>query len=178
MTVIFVSTDGVLTNQQYLAQFLGRAKANYRSDDLNALYNYIYDHSNQVDKSKISILNYLIYKTKAEVVLTGQWRLQYSLDKLNDILKKNGAKFKAIDSTPYLYKDRDGRFLSHIDELENSINSLYKKGYDMNDFIILDDRSNWGAYQNNLIKVNYDRGLRHLDIEKCFDKLKIQYKKS
>lgn len=184
MAVIFLNTDGVLTNQQYLSMFLGRAYTNYSNiksktpKDLEALYNYIYDHSNQIDKSKISILNYLLYKSKADIVLTGKWRLQYSLDKFNDILKRSGAKWKAMASTPYLYKDYDGRVTNHVDELELSIESLHRKGHDLNNFIILDDRSDWGKYQANLVKVNYDRGLRHLDVEKCFDRLKIPYKKS
>lgn len=177
MKLIFISTDGVLSNQQYIGSLCNRVYNNLFEKDKFKAEEYLYNHQNQVDKSKISILNYLINKTKAGVVLMGQWRLHHSLDRLNDILRKNGATFEASGTTPYLYRYQDGRPSNHVNELESYLDSCYKKYNSPIQFIILDDRSDWGVHQNNLVKVNYERGLRHFDVEKCFDKFGISYKK-
>jgi len=177
MKLIFLSTDGVLSNQQYIGSLCSRVyNGNWQKDKFKA-EEYLYNHQNQVDKSKVSMLNYLVNKTKADVVLTGQWRLRHSVDKLNEILTKNGARFEAIGATPYIYKFADGRSANYVDELESYLESFQKRNDVPIQFIILDDRSDWGRHQNNLVKVNYERGLRHLDIEKCFDKFGISYKR-
>jgi len=182
MKYIFLSTDGVLSNQQYLGMICGRANSALNKDPGGDLSQkeWIYKHKNQVDKSKVQILNYLINKTKADVVLMGQWRMYHSLNDLNGILRRNGANFEAVDMLPVLYKvDSNFRVANHVDELDRWINpnGRSQRSLDPKSFVILDDRSDWGQYQNNLVKVNYDRGLRHFDVEKCLDKLDISYKR-
>lgn len=177
MKLIFISTDGVLSSQQHIASLCNRVQNVLLKKDKSKAEDYLYNHQNQVDKSKISILNYLINKSKAEVVLTGQWRLSNSLDRLNEILKKNGAIFEAVGTTPYIYRFADGRPSNHINELESYLDSRSKTSNAPIQFVILDDRADWGAYTNHLVKVNYERGLRHFDVEKCFDKFGIPYKK-
>jgi hypothetical protein len=165
MNYIFLSTDGVLTNQNYINLISNRGQG------------YIHNHQNQIDKSKIYYLNYLVNKTSSKVVLTGQWRLLYTLDRLNDMLQKSGAKFEAVDQTPYIYKFLDGRKSFPHDEIEKCIINLRKRGNEVDEFLILDSYNDYGPYNSNFIKINYERGLRHLDVEKCLDYFKINYKK-
>ncbi len=165
MNLLFLSTDGVLTNQNYIGMIFNRGQ------------NYVNNHQNQIDKSKISYLNYLVNKTKCNVVLTGQWRLLHHLDKLNEMLQKSGATFKATDQTPYIYKFPDGRKSYVYDEIEKYLTDLARRGREVSNFVILDSLNDYGMFTNNFVKINYERGLRHVDIEKCLDKFGVEYKK-
>jgi hypothetical protein len=166
MRLVFVSTDGVLSNQHYIDLISNRG------------INYMSNVQNQIDKNKISLLNLLVNKTKASVVFSGSWRLSSSLDRLNEMIAKAGATFKACDTTPYLYKSEKNRWTDYVDELDLYFNRLRNKGIHPDSFVILDDRRDFRHYNDNLIRVPYERGLRPFHIEKCLDLFGIPRKKS
>lgn len=166
MKLIFVSTDGVLTNQNHMERISKRG------------IGFMESYYNQIDKDKLSLLNHLINKTNVEVVLTGTWKNLYSLDKLNDMLSRAGASFKAIGCVPYLYKLDRITAAKPFDEVDLYLNRLVQKGITIDDFVILDDHLNdYKNYSNKTVKVNYERGLRPFHIEKALDLLGVERKR-
>lgn len=166
MDLIFVSTDGVLSNQNYLELISKRG------------INYMSVHQNQIDKEKVGLLNHLANKSGASFVFTGYWKDYYSLERLNEMIKKSGANWKAIDSTPYLFKLENGKSASKEDEVLLYMQRLVDKGITVKNFIILDDHlNNYRAYSDNLVKVNYERGLRPFHIEKALELLGVERKR-
>ena len=165
MRLAFVSTDGVLTNQHYIDLISNRG------------INYMSNVQNQIDKGKISLLNYLVNKTGAFIVFSGSWRTSFSLDRLNEMVAKAGGTFEAVDTTPYLYKTEKNRLLDHVDELDNYLKFILSKGVKPENFVILDDRKDFRHHNDKLVRVTYDRGLRPVHIERCLDLFGIQRKK-
>lgn len=166
MKIIFVSTDGVFTNQRYLELISKRG------------IGYMSNYQNQIDKKKITLINYLVNKTKALVVASGSWRLQMNLDKLNDTIHKSGATFEISDTTPYIYKLDNTKPADHVDELDRFIYNKAKNGIDIDDFVILDDRREWKQFNSRLVRVNYDQGLKPVHIERCLDLFGVPRKAS
>jgi hypothetical protein len=165
MKLLFISTDGVLANQHYLDLISNRG------------INYMYNLQNQIDKNKISLINYLVNKTGASVVFSGAWRLNVSLNRLNEMTAKCGATFSAIDTTPYVYKLDKNKMADHVDELEKCLEDYSRKGINVEDYVVLDDRREFRQFNNRLVKVNYDRGLKPMHIERCLDLFGVPRKK-
>lgn len=157
MNLLFLSTDGVLTNQRQIDRAVNRG------------IHYAYEYQNQIDPKKVGLLNILVRKGNFDVIFTGTWKNRHSTGLLNSMLKKVGATFSAIDSVPILYKSNGGKFATTEDEIENYMINLYNKGINVGNlkYAILDDRSVYTKYAHNFIKVKYDQGLTHLNVEKC-----------
>lgn len=165
MKLIFISTDGVLSNNHYLEIISNRGP------------NYMNNIQNQIDKNKISLINYLVNKTKALVVFSGSWRLSTSLNRLNEMVAKCGGTFAAVETTPYVYKLDKNKPADHVDEMEKFFSDLSGKGISVEDYVILDDRRDFRQFNSKLVRVNYDRGLRPVHIEKCLDLFGVPRKK-
>lgn len=166
MKLVILSTDGVLCNQKHMESISRRG------------YGYMYNHQNQIDKDKMSLINYLINKTQAEVIFSGSWRSIYSLEKLNDMVKRAGATWTGLDTLPIMYKlDKSNTFAEPPDEVSLYFKRLVDKGISITDYVILDDHINdYKNYNGALVKVNYERGLRPLHIEKSLDILGVERK--
>ncbi len=72
--IIFLDFDGVLNSQLWYI----RTKGNREIDDL--------------DTEAIGFLNTLIKNTGAKVVVSSTWRLNKTVDELQEILNRNGFK--------------------------------------------------------------------------------------
>jgi len=166
MDIVFVSTDGILSNQHHL-EFISKRGINYMSI-----------HQNQIDKEKVSLLNHLFVRSGALPVFTGTWKDQYSVSRLNEMLRKCGANWKAQDATPYLYKLDNNKFATPSDEIGMYLHRLYSKQITVNNFVILDHHlNNYDDYSSKVIKINYEKGLKPFHIEKALSVLGIEKKK-
>lgn len=83
---IFLDIDGVLNSTSY-----------YKRRDTK---NYPYD---EFDVGAISLLNELVNKTEAKVVVTSTWRQGTSLEELEDIMQTRGFEHEIFDYTPFLH---------------------------------------------------------------------------
>lgn len=162
MNLIFISTDGVLTNQRQIERLVSRN------------INHAHDYQKQIDSKKIGLLNLLVRRTEGYVIFSGSWRAKCSVDTLNDMLKRSGATFKGSDITPILYKLDNGKFATPGDEIDYYFNNLNKKEISLEklNYLILDDRdSYYGKHAKNVIKINYEFGTKPVNIEKALKML-------
>lgn len=101
-------------------------------------------------------LNDLVTDTGASVVISSSWRIANSLLKLNQVLKKWGCRFEAVDKTPSL-KNSPGRGVEVWHWL--CLNQHES-------FVVLDDESeDMGPVLENLVKIDGKVGLTALDVE-------------
>lgn len=110
MKIIYLDFDGVInTLLPYKGQLI-----------------YFYSKHNKVNnKQAIQLLNLLVKKTKAKVIISSSWKLD-GLEKCKQILKNSGFKGEVIDITP--------RRETRTDEISESL-----KEYNSDKYIILDD---------------------------------------
>jgi hypothetical protein len=102
-------------------------------------------------------LNDLVTDTGASVVISSSWRIANSLLKLNQVLKKWGCGFEAVDKTPSL-KNSPGRGVEIWHWLCMNRHES---------FVVLDDEDlEMGPVLENLVKVDGVRGFTAKDAEK------------
>lgn len=105
------------------------------------------------DPPCVEVLNQILKKTDAEIVLTSQWRVDYSIDELDEIFIWNKVAKIPIAITTYV-----GGF-SRCFEIENFLaKNRVKK------FVIIDDMK-LDCYPKNFIHTNMDTGLNSKHIE-------------
>ena len=94
--IIFLDIDGVLaTNLQF---FMNRAKfwrKNPEMEELDVPYPW--------DKGAVDIFNEILDETGAEIVLSSDWRLYFSLSNLETIFKFNGVNKSPIGVTDDMF---------------------------------------------------------------------------
>lgn len=146
---IFLDFDGVLNSNQY---FKSLNKKSIYQPNINKMF----------DPEAINLLNILIEKTGANVVISSSWKFGHSLDELNNLLNLVGAKFRAIDTTP------------NIGHRAEEIQTYLNNHQDIVDFIIIDDLLDMGHFTNSdrLIKTCWEFGFTKWHLEKALIALK------
>ena len=135
MKIIFLDIDGVLNSDTW-----------QKTDQ----YKMGKNPEKWFDPNAVNLLNKLIDETKAKIVLTSTWRLEYSLEEMRKIFSNVGIKCDLIDFTPDLTNNNDYVVRG------NEILKWCKENHDVigtnplsyNDFIILDDNSDMLLWQS------------------------------
>ncbi len=135
MKIIFLDIDGVLNSDTW--------------EKTEAYKNGTYPE-NRFDPNAIVLLNKIIEKTNAKIVLTSTWRLKYSLKQMKELFSKIDLKCDLIDFTPDLKKENDytlrgNEILKWCKDNRKIIGTKY---LNYTDFIILDDNSDMLYWQS------------------------------
>ena len=77
------------------------------------------------DQKCVKVLNEILDRSDAQIVLSSDWRIEYSLEELDNIFKINGVKKSPIDITPdfftnamFLGDDRATEIMTYVAEHE------------------------------------------------------------
>jgi hypothetical protein len=141
-TVIFLDIDGVLNNDEFLGD-IDRSKES-KWDDF---------WINNLDARSMRILNEIISRTNASVVISSTWRLMLKIDDLKEIFEISGFKGDIIGYTPYLQGMSRGKEIIHW---------LLKTKHDVDKYIIIDDVNDFKDTESLLpsfMKTECDEGL-------------------
>jgi len=135
MKIIFLDIDGVLNSD------IWQKTDNYKQQESPEKW---------FDPNAVSLFNKLIDETKAKVVLTSTWRLEYSLEEMRKIFSKVKIKCDLIDFTPDLssnnnYVVRGNEILKWCKDNRNTIGT---NPMNYTDFIILDDNDDMLLWQS------------------------------
>ena len=147
MKVIFLDVDGVLNSENFYRK---RGAPDYRFED-EPPYPLC-----EFDPESIKLLNQIIEKTKAKIVVSSTWRIGRTVEELKTLFKSVGIEGDVIDRTDVL-RDRKGydevvrgteikRWQDQFPEVENYI-------------IIDDDNDMLPEHQKNFIKTSFWTGL-------------------
>lgn len=153
MKYTFLDFDGVLNSRTFFNLCKGRDK-----DDKLILVEY----DDMFDTEAVERINKLVDKTGTKIVISSSWRINHSLSELNDLLKKSGARFEAIDVTLNLHEARGIEIQTYLDHLAS-------KGEVVDSFIIIDDDSDMAHFCNtdNFIKTTFEWGFTDWHLEKA-----------
>jgi len=148
MKIIFLDIDGVLNYFDY----------NMEVDMGSFLY------FNEIDTQKVLLLNEIVRRTKAKVVISSSWRKYYSIEELIEGLNRRGFIGEIIGVTPALY---------HIgvqrgEEIKHWIDNC---GFNISSMVILDDDNDMSDLIRYHIQTNYSTGLTEEDVELAIKEL-------
>lgn len=163
--VIFLDFDGVLNSSQFMTQEheAGRLKGSSMMSEL-------------IDPKAVALVNEIIKKTGAVVVVSSTWRLgRIEIDPskpinwetgenlrlktpkdLEDILKRKGFEGEVIGLTPRLGgKERPQRG----DEIQDWMDEYQEEVGPISAFVILDDDSDMVHLTSKLVQTHWETGL-------------------
>jgi len=154
--VLFLDIDGVLVNAHTLGlPLLPRERVNQRH--------------HQFDQECVEILNFVLRKTGAVIVLSSSWRIgseEYFGD-LRAYIAEQGVKGTVISRTPDAFQvpNEDGEFDGHWSRRGNEIQKWLDDHPAVDKFAIIDDDSDMEHLMPYLVKTNFEEGLqkRHVD---------------
>lgn len=160
MKIIFLDIDNVLNSDDYMATPEYQAEtAPYKSgwEILNKA------HHTHLDPKAVQLMNRLVDETGAKVVLSSTWRIRYSLEEMNAMLKSRGATFEVSDKTPAKMSSRHrgyevAEYLEDLKELE---------GIEPEAFVILDDLDQFPQYRQQFIMTLEKNGLTQEHVDKA-----------
>ena len=153
MKIIFLDFDGVLNHEQFYGR---RYEANFKG--------YGEHPVSEFDFNSVAVLNHIIEKTDAKVVVSSTWRLGRSIEELQTILDSVGFKGEIIAKTPNLRNDGDyvlrgNEILKWIRDNKELIGQYY---HEFENYVIFDDDSDMLYWQkDNFLLVDRYVGLTY-----------------
>ncbi|MDI9337655.1 MAG: HAD domain-containing protein [Alphaproteobacteria bacterium] len=145
LKIIFLDIDGVLVP-------LGSSH--------NSLDQWYDDSAYPFNVDCVIVLNEILEKTRAEIVLISTWQFMYDLETLQDIFKFNRVESLPIDST----KDYGN------DKIEEVLN--YIRDNDIENYVVLDDKD-LSKLGTHFIQIDGTTGLTEDYIDAILNILKI-----
>jgi hypothetical protein len=148
MKIIFLDIDGVLNSDVYMAsdEYYNACKeagvVNHRSYEVVTKAHHLH-----IDPAGVLLVNQLVEKSGAKVVLSSTWRIRYSLEEMNAMLKGRGATFEVTDKTPckMSWRPRGSEIREYLEDLKEE-ESIVPEA-----FVILDDTDEFPKYRNEFV---------------------------
>jgi hypothetical protein len=165
MKIIFLDFDGVLNNDPFLDDVLRKENANHCLD--------IAAHK-QIIPEKVELVNEIIAKTNAKIVISSTWRQLHDIDFLRNLLKDMGLIGEIIGTTPIKRVDTNcfwpnSPFTSRGDEINE-----WMKGKKIDSYVILDDINEFfGDQEIRFVETDAMIGLTKNNVELAIDILNI-----
>lgn len=157
MKLIFLDFDGVLNSRKWMEGFHQKVRE-YNKPESTILV----EPEDALDPTPVELINQLVEKSGAKVIISSSWRILHGLESLNKILKNAGAKFEAIDTTPRTYEERGIEIQQYLDYLKS-------KGDEVESFVIIDDDSDMAHFLNtkHFIKTAFEFGFMEWHLEEA-----------
>lgn len=149
MRVIFLDIDGVLLNHGSLR--LGGSK--------------------HLDLECVKVLNDIIERTGAKVVVSSTWRRFWAKAELIGHLTAFGFRGDVIDYTPSLRYNEGIFAVPRGDEIA----AWLAEHSEVTDFVIIDDDSDMARLGHKLVKTSMKTGLTRDHLERCLQQLGSTY---
>lgn len=151
--VIFLDIDGVLNSVEWM----------------RSTQPYPPNPDNHVDKEAMALLNEIVEKTGAVVVVSSTHRRRFKRQRIgmcDMLIGIHGFKGTVLDVTPYLGKDRGFEIQEWLDE--NAKRSRHK----VVDYVILDDSCDMAHLMDKLVRTNTEYGLTRTEADQVIERLK------
>src|SRR5512135_1660904 len=158
MKYIFLDIDGVFNSTDYCNSIEYLTETSGMSDAQVMLI----AHHTHLDPKAIKLFNELAVRSGAQVILSSTWRVKYSVDEMNEMLKDRGATFKLIAATPLLF----GKLSSRIPRGKEIAHFLKLLEKQPEAFVIIDDHDDMLHLKSNLVQTNPRHGLTTEDVDK------------
>jgi len=150
MLVLFLDIDGVLNSHRWDDLWVG-----YTFEGLDHLPPKLRRNACWLDHTAIYVLNDILERTGANVVISSAWRHNYTLDELQAMLVVRGFQHadRLIGMTPHLGHETRG------DEIGAWLESTE---HDVEGYLVLDDfcPDEFGDHADRLLQTSAGSGLR------------------
>jgi len=157
MKVLFVDCDEVLNSEQHQG-----------SDGKPFEHPEPEYYAQGLDPFHITVLNDIIAKTRAVVVLSTSWRNSHSLNFLRLIFKHAGFTGFIIGDTPRLFRTPDGEPRYRWHEIKTWLDNAKPEA-----FAILDDIDDMGPLSDHHIHTTDEAGLQPEHVEQAVKILNV-----
>ena len=148
MKIIFLDIDGVLNGQEFM-ESIDFSDNTFPEQEF---------WSTQIDPDAVKILNELIQKSSAKVVISSSWRLGHSPEEMAEILETKGFVGEVIGETPVM------RGFTRGEEIQTFVDNF---GEDVSFVILDDDAEDITNLKHKLVHTSWEcNGLRpgHVDM--------------
>jgi hypothetical protein len=160
MKIIFLDIDGVCNSDRYCNSYEYLTETQQMTDQLIMLVN----HYVLLDPKALGLINDLVNRSGAVVVLSSTWRGKYSPAEITKMMQDRGATFTVSDSTPALYGKVNSSRIPRGKEIGTYLESLKVKP---ESFVILDDHDDMIHLKPFLIQTTMKLGLTSYDVERA-----------
>jgi spore maturation protein CgeB len=140
--VIFLDIDGVLTTSRYKAPTGSKQS---------------------FDPVSVAMLNGIVEKTGAKIVISSDWRKVYTLNQIRSIFKQNGVVDAIVGATPTFPERTVMRGLEIQEYMDKSMNNSKP----VEEFIILDDEEDMLHLANYYIEIDFRVGITAEDANRA-----------
>lgn len=152
MKIIFLDIDGVLNS----ANWMLREQESGRDPQWSLFNNF--------DLEAIAVLNEVVEKTQAKVVISSSWRIIHPLEHIVALLKKHDFKGEVIGKTPSRTEIHHKR--------GNEIQEWLDAHPEAQQFVIIDDDSDMEHLMPKLVQTTWQDGLKAHHTPKILEQLK------
>lgn len=158
--IIFLDIDGVLNSRVYTKSEAFLKETEGVSDAELMLIR----HDLHIDPLAVALLDELIEKSGADVVLSSTWRQKYSPEAITELMATRGFKHKVVDKTPALF----GKFSSSRIPRGKEINAYLRSLPEWPEaFVILDDNDDMLNLKDHLVLTSKRTGITSADVDRA-----------
>jgi hypothetical protein len=119
------------------------------------------DRYGDVEPSCVQVLNDIVARSGADVVVSSSWRFSKTTDEMQRILDAHGFSGRVVDRTP-----TDARGLLRWEEI-----TAWLEEHPVDRCVILDDHGNMGPLSRWLVQTEPAVGLRPADADRALSRL-------
>lgn len=160
MKLIFLDIDGVLNSTKYVcSDYYKQATAGMSDAEVMLIAHHLH-----LDPDAIKLVNDLVKRSGAQVVLSSTWRGKYSCAEMTEMMKGRGAEFEISDATPALFGKVHSSRIPRGKEITHYLKLLEKQP---EAYVILDDHDDMMHHLPYLVKMDVKLGLTQDDVEKA-----------
>lgn len=145
--VLFLDIDGVLNSAEWFAKTKDVRSGLSRIDELQEM----------LDPRAVALLNDLLARTGATVVLSSSWRIAYGIGFIQRALMARGFAGRLRDKTPSIGSPRGREIQAWLDRRQEPVES----------FVILDDGSDMLHLSDRLVQTSWGTGLQPEHVERA-----------
>ncbi len=158
--IIFLDIDGVLNSRDWFSTDTYKVAA----EGLSSAELMLIRHDLHIDPIAVSLLNDLVDKSGADIVLSSTWRQKYDPEAMTSMLAGRGFKFKVVDRTPALFGKFNSSRIPRGKEIAAYLRSLQEQP---EAFVILDDNDDMLHLKKFLVLTTKKHGLTQEDVGKA-----------
>jgi hypothetical protein len=157
--IIFLDMDGVVVTYRSITAHKENAQ------------------NTEVDPACASMLNRLVGKSGAHIVISSTWRSSHSLDEISNVLRVAGFAFphRVIDKTPRLVKDLkalDASTICVAKPRRDEISAWLRAHPGCKKFVILDDDKD-AEIPGHYVRTNLEGGLQEHHVRQALRILEV-----
>lgn len=152
--IIFLDVDGVLNSWEWFKKL---EEESYNEDFI----------SFGINPESVQLLNQIVEKTNAKIVVSSTWRINYFQDLLNLLDRYDfiGQVIGKTDTSHCYDCLRGNLILKWIKDNQNVIGCNY---HEYINYVILDDSSDMLLWQkDNFVQTNVETGLTQKEVDEC-----------